>query len=171
MVLSYTLAIMIDRSRELISSLALAALVICLALPASTADIGFQLSFAAVLAILLGMRRFTAWWRWRYMNPLAPLAQRSRLNIVGEVIVGYVAVSFWATLGTAPLTAYHFNQFSMIGLVANAVVVPIMGFGAVICGLVAATLSFVSMPLALGLLWIAGHLAELGTSLAGWFEA
>jgi competence protein ComEC len=171
MVLSYAMAIMIDRSRELISSVALAALVICFAFPASTADIGFQLSFAAVLAILLGMRRFTAWWRWRYMNPLALPAQRSRLNFVGEVIVGYVAVSFWATLGTAPLTAFHFNQFSMIGLVTNAVVVPIMGFGAVICGLMAAALSFVSIPLAQGLLGIAGHLANLGTWLAGWFEA
>ena len=49
MVLSYAMAIMIDRSRELIASLALAALIICLTLPASTADIGFQLSFASVL--------------------------------------------------------------------------------------------------------------------------
>ena len=171
MVLSYALAIMIDRSRELISSLALAALIICLALPASTADIGFQLSFASVLVILLGMRRFAAWWRWRYMNPLAPPAQRSRLNVAAEVIVGYLAVSFWALLGTAPLTAFHFNQFSMVGLIANAVVVPIMGFGVVTCGLLAAALSFVSTPLARGPLWIAGQLAVAGTSLAGWFVA
>ena len=171
MVLSYALAIIIDRSRELISSLALAALIICLTLPASTADIGFQLSFASVLVILLGMRRFTAWWRWRYMNPLAPPAERSRLNVVAEVIVGYVAVSFWAMLGTAPLTAFHFNQFSLVGLIANAVVVPIMGFGAVICGLLAAGLSFVSIPLARGPLWLAGQLAGAGTSLAGWFVA
>lgn len=171
MVLSYAIAIMIDRSRELVSSLALAALIICMALPASTADIGFQLSFAAVLVILLGMRRFTAWWRWRYMNPLAPPADRSSLNIVAEVIVGYVAVSFWAMLGTAPLTAFHFNQFSLVGLIANAVVVPIMGFGAVISGLLAAGLSFVSIPLARGPLWLAGQFASAGTALAGWFEA
>jgi len=171
MVLSYALAIMIDRSRELIASLALAALIICLTLPASTADIGFQLSFASVLVILLGMRRFAAWWRWRYMNPLAPPAERSRLNVVAEMIVGYVAVSFWAMLGTAPLTAFHFNQFSLVGLIANAVVVPIMGFGAVICGLLAAALSFVSLPLARGPLWLAGKLVGAGTSLAGWFVA
>ncbi len=169
MVLSYALAIMIDRSRELISSLALAALIICLTLPASTADIGFQLSFASVLVILLGMRRFAAWWRWRYMNPLAPPAERSRFNVIGEVIVGYLAVSFWAMLGTAPLTAFHFNQFSLVGVIANAVVVPIMGFGAVICGLLAAALSFVALPLARGPLWLAGELAGAGTSLAGWF--
>ncbi|HWN57976.1 MAG TPA: ComEC family competence protein, partial [Methylomirabilota bacterium] len=45
MVLAYMLALTIDRSSEAIASLALAAIVICVALPGSTADIGFQLSF------------------------------------------------------------------------------------------------------------------------------
>jgi ComEC/Rec2-related protein len=44
MVLAYAVAILIDRSRELLASVALAALIICFALPGSTADIGFQLS-------------------------------------------------------------------------------------------------------------------------------
>ena len=169
MVLSYALAILLDRSRELVSSLALAALVLCLILPGSTADIGFQLSFASVFVILMGMRRFTAWWRWRYMNPLAPPTERSRFNVIGEVVAGYIAVSFWALLGTASLTAFHFNQFSMVGLIANAVAVPIMGFGSVISGLVAAALSFVAATPARYLLWLAGQLATLGTRLAGWF--
>jgi competence protein ComEC len=169
MVLSYALAILLDRSRELISSLALAALIICLVIPGSTADIGFQLSFASVLVILLGMRRFSAWWRWRYENPLAPRRERLGWARIAEIVAGYVAVSFWALMGTAPLTAFHFNQFSMVGIVANAVVAPIMGFGSVICGLIAASLSFVAMTPARGFLWIAGKLAVLGTSLAGWF--
>ncbi len=105
MVLSYAIAILLDRSRELISSLALAALIICLILPASSADIGFQLSFASVLVLLLGMRRFSAWWRWHYENPLAPRHDHSRWTIVAETGAGYIAVSFWALLGTAPLTA------------------------------------------------------------------
>ena len=63
MVLTFAFAILLDRSRELLASLALAALVICFAVPGSTADIGFQLSFASVGVILLGMRRFSAWWR------------------------------------------------------------------------------------------------------------
>lgn len=169
MVLSYAFAILLDRSRELISSLALAALIICLTMPGSSADIGFQLSFASVLVILLGMRRFSAWWRWRYENPLAPRRERSRSARTAEIAAGYVAVSFWALIGTAPLTAFHFNQFSLVGIVANAVVVPIMGFGSVVCGLIAAALSFVAMTPARGLLWLAGRLAALGTGLAGWF--
>jgi len=86
-----------------------------------------------VIVILVGMRRFAAWWRTR-IRPQMTDAGVSRGYAVAELIAGYIAVSFWALIGTAPLTAFHFNQFSLVGLVANAVVVPIMGFGAVITG-------------------------------------
>jgi competence protein ComEC len=168
MVLAYMGAIMIDRSREFMASLVLAALVICLVMPGSTADIGFQLSFFAVGAILIGMRRFSAWWRWRYTFGAAPeptLLWRAR-----ESGMQYIAISFWAMVGTAPLTAFYFNQFAVVGLAANAIVVPIMGFGCVICGLLASILSFVFMPAARVLLWIAGECAAIGNALAGWFE-
>ena len=83
MVLAYAVAIVIDRSRELLASLALAALLICLVLPGSTADIGFQLSFAAVMVILVGMRRFTAWWRKR-MRLGRATAGVSRAGMIAE---------------------------------------------------------------------------------------
>jgi ComEC/Rec2-related protein len=169
MVLAYTIAIMIDRSREVLASLALAALVICIAFPGSTADIGFQLSFASVAVIILGMRRFTAWWKRNRRARAIAGESASPVSWIADVIAGYFAVSFWALIGTAPLTAYHFNQFSLVGLVANAVVVPIMGFGATVCGLVAAALSFVFPPIAVLVLHAAGAMARAGTWLAGWF--
>ena len=62
MVLCYVGAVLADRGREIVASLALAALIICFALPGSSMDIGFQLSFVAVLGIVLGMGRYRAWW-------------------------------------------------------------------------------------------------------------
>ncbi len=164
MVTAYALAIAFDRSRELMASLAIAALVICLALPGSTADIGFQLSFVAVAAIILGMRRFAAWWRIRF----AAEEGGAGLNLA-ESVAGYFAVSFWALLGTAPLTAFYFNQFSLVGVVANAVVVPIMGFGAVVMGLIAALMLSINAAAAGFAMRLAGGLAGRGTALAGWF--
>jgi competence protein ComEC len=169
MVLAYTIAIMIDRARELAASLAIAGLVICFALPGSTADIGFQLSFASVATILLGMRRFGSWWQRRNTSAVGIKAERTPLGRITEWTTGYVAVSFWALIGTAPLTAFHFNRISLVGLVANALVVPIMGFGAVICGLAAALTSFLWMAPARDLLRFAGGLAVTGTGLARWF--
>ena len=168
MVLAYMGAIVIGRSREFMASLVLAALVICLVMPGSTADVGFQLSFFAVGTILIGMRRFSAWWRWRYEFGAKP--EPTVLWRAFESGARYVAISFWAMVGTAPLTALYFNQFAIVGLAANAIVVPIMGFGCVICGLGASILSFVFMPGARAFLWIAGECAGIGNALAGWFE-
>jgi competence protein ComEC len=169
MVIAYMLAVAIDRSREAIASLALAAIVICVALPGSTADIGFQLSFASVIAIVLGMRRFAAWFaRRKRLGMLRGEPSLPRWRFL-EAGLGYLAVSFWAMLGTAPLTAYHFNQFAIIGLVANAVVVPIMAFGATISGLVAAALSFISEPAARPILQFGADALAAGNFLAAWF--
>ncbi len=169
MVLAYMLAVAIDRSREAIASLALAAIVICVALPGSTADIGFQLSFASVIAIVFGMRRFAAWFaRRKRLGMLRgePTLPRWRFLEAG---IGYLAVSFWAMVGTAPLTAYHFNQFAIVGLVANAVVVPIMAFGATISGLIAAAVSFCSEAAARPILLFGADALAAGNWLAARF--
>jgi competence protein ComEC len=169
MVLAYMFAVVIDRAREALASLALAAIVICIAIPGSTADIGFQLSFVSVIAIILGMQRFTGWYQRRDAALRLPGETRSRSSAAALGLLGYLAVSFWALTGTAPLTAFHFNQFSIIGIVANAVVVPIMGFAATLSGLIAAALSFIWMPAARACLWFAGQWLRLGNTLAGWF--
>ncbi|MGH7779970.1 MAG: DNA internalization-related competence protein ComEC/Rec2, partial [Candidatus Binataceae bacterium] len=169
MVLAYMFAIVIDRSREALASLAFAAIVICVAIPGSTADVGFQLSFASVITIIVGMQRFAAWLTWRRYRGRLPREAPARGWTIAAGVLGYVAVSFWAMLGTAPLTAYQFNQFAIVGLFANAIVVPIMGFFATLCGLAAALLSFIWMPPARAILWIGGDALELSNYLAGWF--
>jgi competence protein ComEC len=171
MVLAYTIAVVIDRARETIASLALAAIIICVALPGSSADMGFQLSFASVLAILLGMRRFTAWAGWRARKDRLPGEGPARGWIAAEVALGYFAVSFWAMAGTAPLTAFHFNQFSVAGIAANAIVVPIMGFGATVLGLAAAAMSFIWIAPARAMLWAGGAAIAASDRLAAWFVA
>ena len=167
MVLAYMFAVVIDRAREGVASLALACIVICIAIPGSSADVGFELSFATVLTIILGMRRYAAWLERRRADR-AGIAT-SQVEQAWEWALGYVAVSFWAMLGVAPLTAFYFNQFSIVGLIANAVVVPIMGMGGTVLGLAAAAMSFVWMPAAVGMLWVAARFILVGNLLATWF--
>jgi competence protein ComEC len=169
MVLSYVLAVVADRGREVLASLALAAIVICLLLPGSSAEVGFQLSFASVCVIVLGMRRFMRWWS-AHIRAAPRFGEPGRgRDRIALIVAGYFAVSFWALLGTAPLTAFYFNQFSIVGLVANAVVVPIMGLCGTVCGLLAALMSFVSTAPAYALLTLGGWMLQVGTWLAGWF--
>ena len=76
-------------------------------------DIGFQLSFSAVLAILL-------------INPyLTPLyhSRNPMINYVWELSCTSTA----AQAGTAPLSLYYFHQFPLLFLVANIFAIPLTG--------------------------------------------
>src|SRR5207249_6195905 len=101
-------------------TLGLAALVLALVQPGAPLEIAFQLSFASVLAIVWG----TGWLGRR----------RDRWTRAAT----FALVSPCALLGTAPLTAFHFHQVSLIGVVANPVIIPIFGALVVIPGLVGA---------------------------------
>src|SRR5579875_1321627 len=169
MVLCYAGAVVADRGREVVASLALAAIVICIAFAGSSADIGFQLSFAAVLGIVFGMRRYAAWWKGarEELKGRRGEAFYAACGAVGA----YLAVSFFALLATAPLTAFYFNQFSLVGLIANPVVVPMTALGAMMIGLVAAMLSLIWTTPALALLHIAGWMLGLTNWLTRFFVA
>src|SRR5262249_6818187 len=66
-------------------------------------------------------------------------------------------------------TAYHFNQVAAVGLIANAVVVPIMGLGATVLGLGASLLSFIWLAPAAAILGVAGALVDASNRLAAGF--
>jgi competence protein ComEC len=161
MVLVYLFAILIDRRQEVYRSLALAALLISLLWPGAVLEISFQLSFLAILGILLGMDQFSRWWSgWRENPRLALHPGRERALRWGAA---YVAVSVFALFSTAPVTAAYFNQIAWAGLFANMLVVPLLGSLAVILGLIAAGFSFLHTGLAGVILFCAGMVTRAGT--------
>lgn len=94
-------------------ALALAAVVTLAIDPEVAADVGWQLSFAAVLGILL----------------LASSLRRGLTARLGagpwrRALAEGLAVTVAATLATAPLIAFHFETFSTTTLVANVLVLP-----------------------------------------------
>lgn len=94
-------------------ALALAALVTLAIDPGIGADVGWQLSFAAVLGILL----------------LATPLRRAIEVRVGRgpwrrALAEGVAVTVAATLATAPLIAFHFERISTTTLLANVLALP-----------------------------------------------
>jgi len=146
MVLVFVGGVLVNRQRDFLVSLAAAALLISLIEPGAVLDVSFQLSFVAVLFLVLMMTRFARWWRhWEDRHLV-----RLRRGVIRWLrpAAAYLAVSASALVGTAPLTAFHFNQVSWIALLANAVVVPLLGTVAVACGLAAALLFPVSTTLA-----------------------
>ena len=116
-----SVGMVLSRGRASLNTLSLAAIVMLSADPMSLWDVGFQLSFMAVLGILLF---------YRFLFGLVPV--RHRLT---RALWGMTAVSFTAQVGTAPLVMYYFGRFACYFLLTNTIVVPaatIIVYGAVV---------------------------------------
>lgn len=162
-------AVLLDRPRDWLAALAAAALAICLARPGALCEISFQLSFVAVAAVIVGGRRAGAWWRAREEADLLRL--RGRIWRGLRWIFLTEAVGAAALLGTAPLTAWHFNQVSLIAPIANPLVVPLLGGACVGIGLAAtAVLPFAPALAAIGFR-VVGVLVVAADALVGFLAA
>lgn len=162
-----SVSILINRQRQWLAHLGLAALLINVVWPGSLFEISFQLSFMAVLSIVLGMHRFALWWQKQEEKYLLRLRGR-RWRWIGWAMA-YCGLSFFAAAGTAPLTAFHFNSVSFVSVVANPILVPVLGLFPVSVGLLAAAAAPFHAELAASLLRIAGAAVQAGDSLVSLF--
>ena len=131
----FLVSFLVEREQDLMNTLAVAALAILVANPPSLTSVSFQLSFAAVFAILYGFAQI----RRRDPEAAPPVAPGVAVRLARSLGLFFL-VSVFATAGTLPLILHYFNMVSFIGLLANCVVVPLMGYVAVLAGLIGAFL-------------------------------
>ena len=120
----YSLCRLLSRSTRSIDILILAATLLIIYNPQWLFDIGFQMSFMAMVGILLLCKRIQSILPYRFLR----------------YPWGIVAVTISATLGTAPLIAHYFGRLSCYGLLANLIVSP--------CALLILFLAFLLLLLA-----------------------
>lgn len=118
-----------------VNTLAVAAFVICIVYPPSIFSVSFQLSFTAVTAIFFGMDLF-------FRSAAEPSANPDFW--VFRRIGRFMLISVFAIAGTLPLVMHHFQQASVLGVAANLIMVPWIGFAAVPLGLIGAMIYPVS---------------------------
>ena len=114
MITVYALLSLGHRDKMSVNTLAFAAIVMLLFNPKSLFDVGFQLSFMAVLAILLFYPLFESVWSQQFLFD----------HRLFRWLWTMLAVSCSAQIGAAPLIAYYFGRFSCYFLLTNLVVVP-----------------------------------------------
>ena len=134
-----------ERDTPALQSLALACAVTLMLSPEACADAGFQLSYAAVLGIIVAggpaaelCARPTEEER---LTPAAAQTARQRLRWrARKFLLGGLCVSLAATLAGSPLTLGHFGTASWGGVFVNLVLVPLseiplmLGMASVACG-------------------------------------
>ncbi|MBI4665508.1 MAG: DNA internalization-related competence protein ComEC/Rec2 [Nitrospinae bacterium] len=124
MIDTYLVAVALGRGREFYNAFALALMAILLIFPWALFDVGFQLSFMAVFFISAFME---GWWKPLFAGgePGAGANLAQKALRLAPLLGSFLAVSFSATLGTAPLVAHYFNTVTLYGFMSNAVVVPL----------------------------------------------
>lgn len=132
MVSVFLIAFMVEKEHDPINTLAVAALLILIFHPPSLFYISFQLSFVSVLSIIYGLGQTQH--LWKNVKTKIPSEKFSTLR---HRIRTFFLVSVFAVAGTLPLTMYYFNQVSVVGILANMLIIPIIGFIVVPLGLFA----------------------------------
>ena len=155
-----TLALLTGRRALSMRGLAVAALVLMLASPDLVVGVGFQMSFAAVVALVAG---------WDALRPvMVRLVGPGVARAAARHGVALAATSVLAGTASLPVAAYHFGSATLYYVPANMLAVPLTAFWVMPWGLAALALMPVGLHgLALapmgwgisGLLWIAHGVA------------
>ena len=160
------LAVLTDREALTMRLVCLAATVVLLLLPESLMSPSFQMSFAAVAALVAFYEK--------YNDKIFALYEKSFLNKILLHIIGLFITSLISTLATSAFSLYHFNTVSLYGIIANLIAVPltafwIMPFGILGCFLMLFGISkyaFIMMGFGIkGILITAHYVASIPYSL------
>ncbi len=121
MAIVFLLAILIERDDDSISTLAIAALLVLIWDPQGLFDISFQLSYTAVLSMIMTVRMFN---------------ERRKFML-------FLMLTVSATASTTPVAAHYFNQITWAGLLSNMIIIPFAGFTVVPVGLATSCLGLI----------------------------
>lgn len=103
---------LLERKTDLLHAIALSALLILVWDTHQIFDVGFQLSFSAVLGIY--------WLNQPILNHF-PIPR----NNLQKFFYNIISITLSAQLATLPLVLFYFHQFSLMSFVANFVIIPI----------------------------------------------
>ncbi|MDR3581394.1 MAG: DNA internalization-related competence protein ComEC/Rec2 [Oryzomonas sp.] len=147
----FVLALHAERETDRLNALLLTALLLIALHPPSLFDLAFQLSFTALWGIVIAARLVRG-----IGEKLTSSWQRHLLQ--------FFTVSCATACATIVPVLFYFNQTSLNGIIANFLIVPILGFGALVIGFCALPFVYLFPPAAKLLLWGAAQL----TALSNW---
>lgn len=156
------LAVILDRQAISVRSVSVAAFLTLLLHPEALTSVGFQMSFAAVLALVVVYR---TWQDHKPIQARGGWVTRFRNNAVSLSVTSLVAGA-----ATAGFALFHFGRIARYGLAGNLLAMPIFTFAVMPLGIIA----LVALPFGLEAwpLWAMGKSIEpliaVSKWIAGW---
>lgn len=159
------LAQRLGRRTDGLAALGATAIIMTALNPAILADVGFQLSFAATLGLILYSEPLTEAFI-RRLEALLRLDETSNTRWSGP-ISEYFTATLAAQITTLPLILFHFQRLSVIAPLANLLILPAQPAVMVLSGL--ATLAgMLWLPFGQALGWLAWPFAKFTIDVVGW---
>ncbi|MFZ0545099.1 MAG: DNA internalization-related competence protein ComEC/Rec2 [Candidatus Promineifilaceae bacterium] len=148
------------------ASLFVAAWVMTLLDPFILWDIGFQLSFAATLGLMIYAEPFSRWTQARLLSLTGPETTKYLMGFLSEAVL----VTLAAQLLTLPLIVGYFHQLSFVSLAANLFILPAQA-GVMLWGAAAVLTGLVLPIVGQGLAWVAWLFLTYTIELVRFFAA
>jgi competence protein ComEC len=181
MIVVCCVGIWLGRERNLVTALAVAALLMVLPHPEAIHDISFQLSYLSVTAIgLVVLARKEKESNLSGLDAAFPPAQPTRLGGLWHKATLAWLITLSVSLTTLPLVAHDFHQIPWLGLFTNMVIVPLVGILIIPIGLLSGVATLVgggeTLPLAGVNQWVFDLLGQVVMGLshipgAAWYVA
>lgn len=144
------IAAYLGRVSQALRSLGLAAVIMTLINPLSLFEVGFQLSFAATLGLILYAEPLQQ----AVQRMLEKLVDREHAERIGPLLGEYALFTLAAQLTTLPITVVAFHRLSLVSILANIFVLPLQP-GLMLTGGLAMLTGAISQPLGQAVAWIA----------------
>ncbi|RKQ71619.1 competence protein ComEC [Litorimonas taeanensis] len=140
-------AVILDRQAISIRSVSVAAFITLILHPESLVSVGFQMSFAAVLALVVVYRHWQDRRHYPFESKWAAIIRRNFISLS--------VTSFVAGLATAGFALFHFGRIARYGLLGNLFAMPIFTFAVMPLGII----SLIAFPFSLERfpLWLMGQ--------------
>jgi len=129
-----TFVLYLKRDTNIYNTLGISILFILLFEPNFIFDVGFQLSYSAVFAIVTIQPLFSRLWKSK--------------NKIVQYFLDILTVSFAAQIGVLPLSIYYFHQFPGLFFLTNLVVIPLLTL-ILVAGLLTFILGSLGIPVSL----------------------
>ncbi len=145
----YVLALHYGRQTHALISLMVAASAMTLLNPQALWDVGFQLSFAATLGLILLVPPMQEALANRLRHWLSAARARQALSVLNDALV----VTLAAQITTTPVILYTFGRLSLVSLITNFLILPVQP-GVMVWGGMATLLGLVWLPLGQVVSWV-----------------
>ncbi len=162
MALAFLIALIIGRQKDLFNTLFGAALIILILSPESLFDISFQLSFSAVFGIVYMVPKFS-----NIPSDFLSSAPYWLKTLLRRLYL-FILVSIAATVGTMPIIVFYFNRVSAVTLMANLIVVPLLGMLTLILAMAFILTSIVSPGIAVVFVKAASFFTGISVNIINW---